>query len=525
MFLATNFWMDSDATRLITDSLKELSKRSQARGEKAVVKVLYDRGSIKQVIKNHYEVPIKEYTGEKVRLPHPDEVPGISLQVINFHRPAVGTFHSKFMVVDRKYGVLCSNNIQDNDNVEMGVCLEGPIVDSLYDVCLISWNNALDPHLPSHNTPAVKGGLPTFNDPSFHNIFNQDGTLNVPEAGQAKNPQEVVAEGKEHSGLPMHLPGDPHYDDNLAGEVLRMQAALTPSKPGQTYQSLYNEHLNRATHQDRKGDAPEPQAGDEMTTYIPHSVHKPFPIALVNRRPWGTPNHSCVWVPQNEAWLSAIRNAERTVFIQTPDLNAEPLLPELVAACKRGIQVTYYVCLGYNDAGELLPFQGGTNEMVADKLFQDLSGDEKLNLHIGYYVGKDQTKPIHNKFKSRSCHIKLMIVDEHIGIQGNGNQDTQSYYHSQEVNMLIDSPEVCKAWAEGIRRNQSKYLTFHSTRFNLLTSVVDTHLYGMASQEDGIWRDSDGNEAEGAIGKDPGRFSWAKGITGAIARVQGAGGF
>lgn len=28
---------------------------------------------------------------------------------------------------------------------------------------------------------------------------------------------------------------------------------------------------------------------------------------------------------------------------------------------------------------------------------------------------------------------------------------------------------------------------------------------------------------EGAIGKDPGRFSWAKGIVGAIQRVRGAG--
>ena len=47
----------------------------------------------------------------------------------------------------------------------------------------------------------------------------------------------------------------------------------------------------------------------------------------------------------------------------------------------------------------------------------------------------------------------------------------------------------------------------------------------MASQEDGIWRDDQGNEVEGAIGKNPGYFAWAKGITGAIKRVQGAGGF
>jgi phosphatidylserine/phosphatidylglycerophosphate/cardiolipin synthase-like enzyme len=50
VFLATNYWMDSDASRLITDAFKELSKRAGARGEKAVVKVLYDRGNAKQVL-------------------------------------------------------------------------------------------------------------------------------------------------------------------------------------------------------------------------------------------------------------------------------------------------------------------------------------------------------------------------------------------------------------------------------------------------------------------------------------------
>jgi phosphatidylserine/phosphatidylglycerophosphate/cardiolipin synthase-like enzyme len=57
-----------------------------------------------------------------------------------------------------------------------------------------------------------------------------------------------------------------------------------------------------------------------------------------------------VYTPQNEAWLSALRNAEREVFIQTPDLNADPLVPAIMAACRRGIKVTCYVCLGYNDA-------------------------------------------------------------------------------------------------------------------------------------------------------------------------------
>jgi hypothetical protein len=53
--------------------------------------------------------------------------------------------------------------------------------------------------------------------------------------------------------------------------------------------------------------------------------------------------------------------------------------------------------------------------------------------------------------------------------------------------------------------------------------VIDTALYGQASSEDGIWRNpTTGKEVEGAVGKDPGKFSWAKGIVGAVQRVRGA---
>ena len=60
-----------------------------------------------------------EYTGKNIRLPSTKEAPNLDLQVLNYHRPMLGTFHSKFMIVDRKIGVVSSNNIQDNSNMEM----------------------------------------------------------------------------------------------------------------------------------------------------------------------------------------------------------------------------------------------------------------------------------------------------------------------------------------------------------------------------------------------------------------------
>ncbi|KAM0810542.1 hypothetical protein AB5N19_10891 [Seiridium cardinale] len=579
VFLATNFWQNGAASKYITNAMKELSRRAGERGTRIVMKVLYDRGSPKQLLEPHYIVSEKEYTGKAVALPAKHEIPNIDLEVMNYHDPMLGTFHSKFMIVDRKIGVVQSNNIQDNDNVEMMVQVEGPIVDGLYDMALLSWHKKLDPPMPSRNTPAAQGGLGGFG-PNHDSMFTAQGTLKDhgvvidparmahrvgaygPEAdqilssgqgpsttentipavssggpqssangfhgshvvstetagasdhttggylatGQQDVPQHQISEPSKEALLPEHTHDDPHYDIDIAGEVARVQTAVS-ANPQETQMQAITRHLNHTVNKGFKGDAPECDAADEMTPYIPHLTHEPFPMALVNRPPYGPPNHKSVSTPQNAAWLSSLRNAQKNVFIQTPTLNAEPLVPAIIEACERGIDVYCYVCLGYNDAGELLPMQGGHNEMIAAHFYKTLSLAGRQHLHYFWYVGKDQTRPIVAEHKKRSCHVKLMIVDETIGIVGSGNQDTQSWFHSQEVNIMLESPTVCKAWIDGLRRNQN------------------THRYGSLGQEDGVWRDTSGKEAEGSTGVDPGRFSWAKGVVGAVQRLKGTGGF
>ncbi|KAK0715242.1 hypothetical protein B0H67DRAFT_237017 [Lasiosphaeris hirsuta] len=600
VYLATNYWQNSVASKFLTDAIRELDRRAGQRGTKIVMKIIYDRGSPKQLFEPHYIVPEKEYTGKNVNVPHPSEIPNIDLQVMNFHTPLVGTFHSKYMVVDRKIGILQSNNIQDNDNLEMMIQLEGPIVDSLYDVALLSWHKQLDPPLPSHNTPAAQGGLGTWPNGGVLNggaldgkatngsavtanghLASHSGSGRVREPGVVDSTEQLesnnqnradivtgpsttrsaihplpgqeysteprqpsnqpglrgellngapeaategyVARGTQalpqpriqdpnplHGPLPEHNTETPHYDADIAGEVARVQVAVSPTANETRMQAvarLLNHSINKAFEGDR---APECPPGEEMTPYVAHAAHAaqaPVPMALVNRAPHGPPTHRSVATPQNAAWLSALRNAQRSVFIQTPTLNAEPLIPAIRDACERGVDVVCYVCLGYNDAGELLPRQGGHNEMIAHSLYQSLSAAARQHLHYFWYVAKDQKRPLVQSMRKRSCHIKLMIVDEHIGIQGNGNQDTQSWFHSQEINVMLDSAEVCGAWIDGLRRNQN------------------THVYGALRKDTGVWVDGEGKEAEGVIGVDPGKFSWAKGFVGAIKRVRGLGGF
>lgn len=77
-----------------------------------------------------------------------------------------------------------------------------------------------------------------------------------------------------------------------------------------------------------------------------------------------------------------------------------------------------------------------------------------------------------------ACQIKFMSVDGQCAIVGNGNLDSQSFWHSQEANILIDNPQIVADWMDQLRTNQS------------------THKYGRVDT-DGIWRDpTTGEELE-----------------------------
>ncbi|CAG7917080.1 unnamed protein product [Penicillium olsonii] len=497
IFLGTNFWIHSDASTLITNAIRELSKRAGEQGRKVVMKMIYDRGDPRQAWDNRLNVKEDQYVGGKVRLPAASEIPNVHLQVINFHRPIFGTFHAKFTVIDRRMALIQSSNIQDNDNLEMLSHIEGPIVDSFYDAALLSWGKPLEPPFPLLNSPAKDAPISSYG--AEQNGASENGT----------------------DALPELTTKSPHYDQDLHHEARRVNGSIHPLQ-NETPTQAVSRHLNTTIQPDTTGDAPDSDQDPIMTPYMLLPDHEPFAMAVVNREPFGceyssseqiprspsnpkqAPNHSSIHTPQNSAWISAINHAQRSILIQTPNMNAEPLMEPLINAARRGVIVTCYLCLGYNDAGELLPFQNGTNEMIANRLYNSLESDEeKSRLRVCYYVGKDQTRPIHNSFKKRSCHIKLMIVDQQIAIQGNGNLDTQSFFHSQEINVLIDSEMVCRAWTELINRNQN------------------TAKYGAASAKDGCWHDPKTDEIPpGSMGPVPGRFSWAKGAIGRLCSPQ-----
>ena len=131
VFLATNYWQPSNSVQTITNSLKELSELViKENRPKIVVKIMYDRGSFEQLWNSH--APVSSDKWASIDLPKKEDVPGLDLQVIvssscfilaarsgsmelidqNFHRVLLGTFHAKFLIVDRKVALINSNNIQ-----------------------------------------------------------------------------------------------------------------------------------------------------------------------------------------------------------------------------------------------------------------------------------------------------------------------------------------------------------------------------------------------------------------------------
>ncbi|KAM4057631.1 PLD-like domain-containing protein [Hirsutella rhossiliensis] len=502
VFFVTCAWSPSLAQRLIKAALIELSRRAGKRGQRVVVKLMYDKATAANAIDAHQAVkpsggtslPVLQpaaYTSKSIQLPSPEEIPHVDLEVMTCHKFVLGTLHCKFCVIDRRIAVVMSNNVEDNCNMEMMTHVEGPVVDSIYDTALITWNKILRPPPPLLNVSTAEGSQPDFGAEPI----DADGSSGQDQA-------EAAANGQGHAILPEHTPEDPHFDDSIAGEIARLQSCYS-TKPRETRLQAANRQLNLVVQNPIDPCGPEIPEGAEMMPYISTLTACPVPMALVSRPPYGPLDSKNVHVPQNECWLSLIRNAQRNIFIQTPDLNAAPLIPAIAAALKRGVEVTYYVCFGYNDAGEMMPGQGGNNEHAARALFNSLSpdGPERQLLHVYHYVAKDQNRPIHQSYKSRACHIKLLIADHQVGVQGSGNQDTQSWAHSFELNVMVDSPEICGKWREAIDRNQN------------------TKVFGRVA-DDGVWKDAEGNPGEGYLG-DP---NLIKALAGMV-KMKGMGGF
>lgn len=185
---------------------------------------------------NH--VQVKPSTWIPLGLPDPKEVPNLLLEVINFHRPLLGTFHQKALVVDRKIALVNSNNIQDRPNIEMMIHLEGPVVDSVYDTLLLSWHESFSPVPPtiserSHYRNTDKP--PTYNFSDSNPFLAQIDVLKAAKAARLLlSKQNVKAAEIEEDNHQQHREGAVPlwWRRPSQGEGLTASLWRRPSQPG-----------------------------------------------------------------------------------------------------------------------------------------------------------------------------------------------------------------------------------------------------------------------------------------------------
>jgi hypothetical protein len=174
----------------------------------------------------------------------------------------------------------------------------------LWDTFLISWHNKLEPPAPCKDTPASTTSPPSAAEESFKHLFTAKGAFRKPE------------EPPVHNDLLEHMPNDPHYDSSIAEEIDRMRSVLNP-RGGESHADAVARHLNKPTGIDVKATAPEREPELHFFPFIPIPIGDLAPMAMCSRKPYPSLNNEDVFVPQNECWLSLIRNAKEDIFIQT----------------------------------------------------------------------------------------------------------------------------------------------------------------------------------------------------------------
>lgn len=176
------------------------------------------------------------------------------------------------------------------------------------------------------------------------------------------------------------------------------------------------------------------------------------PMLLLGKPPENNPfDTDEIQNPLAEAILEAFRIGE-LIRIMTPNLNDAAVVDNLTQAVLQGRRVQVLMGRGYEDFAQSMPGQGGTNEEVVAELYADLKArgvtDACERLQIRWY-SHDGIKPVQGNAPHAS-HVKAVWIDDELVLVTSKNMDTQSWRHSREIGVLVDSPEVAQAWLRAL---------------------------------------------------------------------------
>lgn len=172
------------------------------------------------------------------------------------------------------------------------------------------------------------------------------------------------------------------------------------------------------------------------------------PLLVVGRPANAEVFSSDLDVSQAHAYLTAIHGAKERIRILSPRLDMPEVLDALADAAKRGVVVEAVVPQGFDDAGELMPGQGGRSVDAIASLYEEASdrGVEHpcRTLQIRWF-SRDGRQPVLGT-TPQSSHAKYFSVDGEVAIVGSVNQNRQSWSNSREIGVVVGVPEVVEAW-------------------------------------------------------------------------------
>lgn len=156
-------------------------------------------------------------------------------------------------------------------------------------------------------------------------------------------------------------------------------------------------------------------------------------------------NMSDVDNPQDVAWLYLMAHAKRHIWVETPNINDAEFQLEVLQAVYRRVQVRLLTAWKAGDTVQQKRLVGGgTNEEVINRLHSFITAHMPAD-RAAYFQPKwyshDGVRPVEGYAEGQS-HTKFMSVDGAVLMMGSGNQDTQSWKHSQETNVVVWDRDV-----------------------------------------------------------------------------------
>ncbi len=210
--------------------------------------------------------------------------------------------------------------------------------------------------------------------------------------------------------------------------------------------------------------------GTALPTFVLPSSHhrnprfRPFPW----QRPPAPPG-----TPLNIALLQLFEQAERSIYIQTPNLTCEPVIAALLDALAEGVDVAIVTNRNMMII-EQLATSGTTTSWSIWSLIRrfrrlkDRHRDVETGrrhpcgrLQISYFGPRSRASPRGHEGRplittpSRGeepvhSHLKLTLVDDEYAVLGSGNLDRASWFTSQELGILFHGGEFCAAVKAGV---------------------------------------------------------------------------